>query len=528
MRSILSPCLLTTLLLGCNDQGLTYEKTGDPGIVVTPTSLTFPGAGSQAVTVSSTGEAQLVVSSVGMRSEGAFTLTAAEGLPGILEPGNEAEIVVTWAPGSETTGWLDIVSNDPITPLVAVSLAGEWNDTGGDTGRDTSVPSSAATLDPLDAHLEADLGVTDTASFTLTNTGETELTIGATVSGAGFLLTSSVPSTLDVGASVVLDLAFTPTSAGEVTGTLDVAIADLPTLTATLSGTGIAPEPASPTSFTWTGAAQTYTVPSGDFSVTFDAWGAGGGAGSYTGAYAGAGGGGGYATTTISVTPGDVLTIRPGEGGHQPGGGGGGTFVWNAAGTIVLVAGGGGGGGTDGGSVLSGSGAGGAGGGDTGLTGGTQFDSYWGSAGGGTGGSATAGGVGGTATLGAASGPACPGEAGRSQGGGGGASGSSSCGYSTAAALDVAGLGGSNGSGGGGGSGWYGGAGGASVYTYFGGGGGGGSSAVTTGTLESGTGRVPGGTSSTSWDGSAGNGGVAGTWPTTPSTDGTTGLVVVR
>ncbi len=518
---------LATLVIGCNEQGLTYEKLGEPGILVSPTSLDFSAAGSQTVTVSSTGEAQLVVSSVGMRSAGAFAVTAADGLPGVLDPGTSGDVVVSWAPGAETTGWLDIVSNDPITPLATVSLAGTFDDTGHDTGDDTSVPLSAAMLDPLDAHLEARLGETDSTTFTLTNTGETVLSIGASVSGPGFLLTSSVPPTLDVGASLVLDLDFTPTTVGDVVGSLDVAIVDLPTLSATLSGTGLAAPPA-PTTFTWTGLAQTYTVPSGDHSVTLEAWGAGGGAGSFTGAYAGAGGGGGYATTTVSVTPGDVLTIRPGQGGHQPGGGGGGSFVWDASGTLLLVAGGGGGGGTDGGSPLSGSGAGGAGGGATGATGSTQFDAYWGSAAGGTGGSATAGGVGGNATLGAASGPGCQGEAGRSQAGGGGATGSSSCGYGTGAILDSAGLGGSNGSGGGGGSGWYGGAGGASVYTYFGGGGGGGSSAAPAGTLESGTGRAPGGTSSGSWDGNAGTGGLAGTWPTTPSTDGTTGLVVVH
>lgn len=523
--------LLPSLLIGCNDTRLNTDKQGDdPAIAVSPMSLSFTAAGSQTVTVSSTGSEPLVISSVGLRDatdgEGGFTITAPDGLPGVLDPETEAELIVSWAPGAEASGWLDIVSNDPETPLVGVSLTGAFDDTGDDTGHDTAVPLSAATLDPLAATLEALLGESDTTSFTLTNTGETALSITASVAGAGFLLTSSAPSSLDVGGSLVLDVAFTPTAAGLVAGSLDVAIADLPTLSATLTGTGT--EAASPSEFTWTGSVQTYTVPSGVHSITLEAWGAGGGAGSYTGAYAGSGGGGGYATTTLSVTPGDVLTVRPGQGGPQPGSGAGGSFVWDAAGTLVIAAGGGGGGGTDGGSLLSGSGAGGAGGGESGATGGTQFDSYWGSAGGGSGGTAGAGGAGGTASLGAASGPACAGGAGRSKEGGGGATGSSSCTTSTAANLDSAGTGSSNGAGGGGGSGWYGGGGGASVYTYFGGGGGGGSSMAAAGTLEGGSGQTPGGSSSARWDGNAGVGGTAGVWPSTPSTDGTTGLVVVR
>lgn len=552
--------LVPSLLLGCGDQLLTNVKDPEaPAISVTPTSLFFDAAGSQVVTIASVGVDPLDVSSVAMRSDGAFTLTDNGGLPATLEPGSQTAVVVTWAPGSDVTGWLDIVSNDPTTPLVPVSLSATPDDTGTDTGTDTgdtgtdtgdtgdtgtdtgdtgtdtgdtgdtgdtAPPEPAAMLDPTSATLEAAVGDTDTALFTLYNTGATELTVGASVSGAGYALTSSVPPTLAIGDSFELDVAFTPTAEGVVMGSLDVTISGLPTLSATLTGTGLAAP--SPDTFTWTGSAQTYTVPSGVYSLTIDAWGAGGGAGNYTGAYAGNGGGGAHVATTVSVSPGDVLTIRPGEGGHVPGGGGGGTFVWDDAGTLIVAAAGGGGGATDGGSLLAGSGAGGAGGADAGETGGTQYDPYWGSASGGSGGTVAAGGAAGTASLGAASGPACTGEVGSATRGGGGATGYSSCTFGTAASQDAAGVGGSNGSGGGGGSGWYGGGGGGSVYTYFGGGGGGGSSWATAGTLDSGSGMVPGGTGSAEWDGLAGVGGLAGLWPSTPSTDGAPGRVTIR
>lgn len=526
--------VLFPLLLGCGENLLTYGKDAEaPTILVSPTSLSFDVAGSQTVTVASTGDVPLNVSSVALRSGGAFTLTNTGALPGELASGEAVELVITWAPeGEETADWLDIVSDDPTAPLVPVVLEGAADglDTG-DSAEDSAEPMAGATLDPAEATLEAVVGDTVTAAFTVQNTGETVLTVNASVAGNGFVLTAPTtwPATVEVGAALVLGVSFTPDSTGAFAGQLDVAVVDLPALSATLSGTGLGSGGDTlPATYTWTGAAQTFTVPAGVHSLTVEAWGAGGGAGSYSGAYAGAGGGGAYATTVLSVSPGDEVTIRPGEGGHQPGGGGGASLVWDAAGSLVVVAGAGGGGGTDGGSLLSGSGAGGAGGAGTGVAGSMQFDSYWGSASGGQGGTATAGGAGGVGALGAASGPACTGGAGALQVGGGGATGSSSCTVSTAANADVAGVASSNGAGGGGGSGWYGGGGGGSVYTYFGGGGGGGSSSCPSGTVWAGSGRTPGGTSSAMWDGAAGAGGTPGVWPATPATDGAPGMVVLQ
>ncbi len=520
--------VLLLLLAGCGENLLTYGKDAEaPSIEVSATFLTFDVAGSQTITVASAGDVPLELSSITLRSGGAFTLTSTGGLPGGLAPGETADLVITWAPEvEETADWLDIVSDDPDSPLVPVQLEGAADSN--DTGEVTAV--AAATLDPAKASLEAVVGETVTAAFTLQNTGETVIVVNASVAGNGFALTTpaSWPASVEVGGSLELDVSFTPDSTGAFVGQLDVEVLDLPAMSAGLVGTGLAPDADFvPVAYTWAGAAQSFIVPTGVYSVTVEAWGAGGGAGSYTGAYAGGGGGGAYATTVLAVTPGEVLTIRPGEGGPQPGGGGGATLVWDDASDLVLVAGAGGGGGTDGGSRLSGSGDGGAGGAGTGGTGNTQFDSYWGSAAGGQGGAAAAGGAGGSAVLGAASGPACTGGTGGLQAGGGGATGSSSCTVGTAANADSAGVGSSNGAGGGGGSGWYGGGGGASIYTYFGGGGGGGSSSCPTGTVSAGAGGTPGGTSSSAWDGAAGAGGVPGTWPATPSTDGAPGRVVV-
>lgn len=115
----------------------------------------------------------------------------------------------------------------------------------------------------------------------------------------------------------------------------------------------------SSTTFNHTGALQTYTVPDGVTTITIDAYGAQGGnntTASFSGGY------GARAKTTLSVTPGQVLSILVGAKGGDYGsgaGGGGGSFVVNASNAALVVAGGGGGafycsayGGVNGGSGL--------------------------------------------------------------------------------------------------------------------------------------------------------------------------------
>jgi uncharacterized protein YjdB len=98
--------------------------------------------------------------------------------------------------------------------------------------------------------------------------------------------------------------------------------------------------------FNYTGAIQSYTVPAGVTSLTIAASGAQGG--NTTGGIPASGGFGANMGGTFAVTPGHVLNIIT---GGQPtsvmfqGGGGGGSFVWDVtAGNVLLIAAGGGGG----------------------------------------------------------------------------------------------------------------------------------------------------------------------------------------
>lgn len=228
------------------------------------------------------------------------------------------------------------------------------------------------------------------------------------------------------------------------------------TMTLALAGAGLvalAPPALAATTvtFSYTGGAQSFTVPANVYSISVDAFGAQGQDAPEGGS---TGGLGGEAQGRLAVTPGQVLQINVGgSGGYggagaagkgadpaaDGGAGGGASDVrrgGNGLSERMLVAGGGGGGGNWIGGAVSG--AGGSGGGTSGTAGANGSDG----AGGGGAGTASAGGSGGLGANGA-----------------------------DAAAGGALGLGGTGSSGaggaggGGGGGGWFGGGGGGGILS---------------------------------------------------------------
>ncbi len=291
-----------------------------------------------------------------------------------------------------------------------------------------------------------------------------------------------------------------------------------------------------------------FTVPPGVTSITVKAWGAGGGggsAGSNASSDGGGGGGSAYAQSTLSVTPGETLTVYVGGGGgggvanvtgNSGGGGGGGGYSRIARGSsnLLIAAGGGGGGGGDNSSATLGGVGGGGGNTTSGSTGGAS-----GGAQGGGGGTSSAGGSGGTSSYN-------DGSAGYYLTGGAGADGRNADGADGSGASGGVNGGGDGGiddinagtaGGGGGGSGYYGGGGGGgSQILDAGGGGGGGGSSYTSG---SGTTATAGSSGSGTTGGNAGNngdddyssdagkGGGGSTAVNVVGTDGTDGRVLI-
>ena len=64
--------------------------------------------------------------------------------------------------------------------------------------------------------------------------------------------------------------------------------------------------------FNSTGADRNFTVPPGITTLNIKAWGAGGGSDS---SGIGLGGAGGFSAANVTVSPGDILTVRVGQGG---------------------------------------------------------------------------------------------------------------------------------------------------------------------------------------------------------------------
>ncbi len=259
-----------------------------------------------------------------------------------------------------------------------------------------------------------------------------------------------------------------------------VALASAGVVATTVGSAGAEPVT---TELEYTGATEDFVVPAGVCSLTVDVFGAQGGTGASGESDVDNGGLGGRATATISVTPGETLTVTVGGAGdpgaagldagfpiggapggfpdggdgggassefiNAGGGAGGGSSSVSRGGTPLVVAGGGGGGGAF---SFSGLGVGGAGGGTSGDPG-TDGSS----AGGGAGGTPDVGGSGGVGSNFAADAPGTDGAS--FQGGAGGGADST------------------NGGGGGGGGGLFGGGGGGGVAFNQGeaGGGGGGS-----------------------------------------------------
>jgi hypothetical protein len=224
-------------------------------------------------------------------------------------------------------------------------------------------------------------------AVTLTNSGNAAAGSLSIQPPAGFTETDNCAGALGAGQSCQVNVVFAPSTAGTYSGTsLNITSGPVTTSVA-LNGTATAACTSGQSTYAYTGADQTFTVPAGCTTLTFKAYGSGGGGG-YS---AGTGGAGGYASGTLTTTPGTSYRIVVGTPGNAPpasyGGGGGGGYsgVFSGSTPLLIAAGGGG---------ASYAYSGGAGGGLTGSAGGFANTSCENGAA--SGGTQTAGGYSGT------------------------------------------------------------------------------------------------------------------------------------
>lgn len=196
---------------------------GTPHIQVDPVPVNFgivPAGESSAqiVTLSSMGDATLNVTAMQIGA-GRETFGLLAPLPGLYEPGSFAELTITYnSDGSETSGDLQILSNDPDSPNLTVPLlagAEVIPDTGdtGDTSPPLSQPVAVCSVDPTSV-----LAIHEAADWI----GNTSYDDGSIVSYDWTLISAPAGATATMPVGTANRRGFTPDVAGEYVGQLIV------------------------------------------------------------------------------------------------------------------------------------------------------------------------------------------------------------------------------------------------------------------------------------------------------------------
>lgn len=218
-------------------QVVSLSGTGvQPAISVSPLSLNFASAvvgsvsASQPVTVTNIGSSQLTISGITIQNPNFVPSGSCFGAGGTLQPNQACTINVQFVPvaAGNQTGTL-VINNNAATQQVTVSGTAL-----------PSVPGLTASSNALNFGTVA-LGASPTLNLVITSSGTAPLTIiGASVSGAGYSLTSNTCTTLQPGAQCTLTLKFAPPSAATFNGTLTVTHnAPGSPLVVSLSGAGV-------------------------------------------------------------------------------------------------------------------------------------------------------------------------------------------------------------------------------------------------------------------------------------------------
>lgn len=195
-------------------------------------SVTVGNKQSLSETVTNTGGVSVTISSATISGSG-FSMSGIT-TPVTLIAGQSTTFTVSFTPASvgSVTGNVTFTSNGS-NPTLTIPLAGIGIAPGTLGSNPASLSFSSVTV-----------GNKQSLSETVTNTGGASVTISqVAVSGTGFSFSGiTTPLTLTSGQSATFTVTFTPPSAGSASGSVTVSSnASNPTLTISLSGTGVAP-----------------------------------------------------------------------------------------------------------------------------------------------------------------------------------------------------------------------------------------------------------------------------------------------
>jgi P pilus assembly chaperone PapD len=204
-----------------------------PQLSATPTSASFPAvptgsSNSQTITLQNGGTASVTISNAGVT--GAGFSTSGLMLPMSIAAGQNTTFNVAFTPSAagNVTGSISLVSNAPNSPL-AISMSG-------------SAIASTAQLSSSTSSLDFGsvlLGSNSSASVTLTNTGNSNVTVSnVLVTGAGFAVGGAGANTmLTPGQTAALNVTFAPPALGNVAGSITIG-SNAGALSIALAGSG--------------------------------------------------------------------------------------------------------------------------------------------------------------------------------------------------------------------------------------------------------------------------------------------------
>jgi hypothetical protein len=231
--SVVSNAANSVSTVALSGMGVQPQMSATPGSVSFGT-VTVGQTSSQAVTLTNAGGAPLNITQLSGPGTG-FSLTGLA-LPLTLAPGKSTAFTVSFTPtsGTNSSSSLMLVSNAPTSPTT-IPLSGAGS-------------AQVLQLTPSTTALSfgnQTLNASATQSVTLTNTGNSAVSISqVNVAGTGFTLNGSAPLvTLSVGQAASFSVSFTPTVAGNATGSASVVstAANSP-LSISLAGVGVQPQ----------------------------------------------------------------------------------------------------------------------------------------------------------------------------------------------------------------------------------------------------------------------------------------------
>jgi hypothetical protein len=238
-----------------------------PGATLSTDSLAFGSENvggettSQAVTLSNTGSASLSITSIALTTANASQFVETNNCPSALAAGANCTINVSFEPtmGGSISASLAITDNGTGSPQT-VSLLG--------TGVAPAVTLSPASL----TFASQTINTTSAAqAVSVTNSGSEALTITSVTASSNYAQTNNCGTSLAAGAACTINVTFTPTTTGTISGTItlvDNAPGGSQTIGLTGTGSGSPGVSLSPSTLTFASQTLDTTSPAQTITLT--------------------------------------------------------------------------------------------------------------------------------------------------------------------------------------------------------------------------------------------------------------------